>query len=70
MAETQEALMRKVEELSEIIKAQSLKLTSQSEAMDAQSAQVAEQAAKLAALRRASEDTCTREHRSSSPVNA
>ena len=68
MAETQEALMRKVEELSEIIKAQSLKLTSQSEAMDAQSAQVAEQAAKLAALRGASEDTRTREHWSISPA--
>ena len=43
MAETQEALMHGVEELSEMIKAQSLKLATQSEAMDAQSAPVAEQ---------------------------
>ena len=49
-----------------MIKAQSLKLTTQSEAMDAQSAQVVEQAAKLAALQGVSEDTRTREHRSSS----
>ena len=70
MAETQEAMMRKLEDVSGMIKTQSLKLTTQSEATDAQSTQVAEQAAKLAALQRASEDTCTREHRSSSPVNA
>ena len=63
MAETQEALMRKVEDLLEIIKAQSLKLTTQSEAMDAQSAQLAEQAAKLVALQGASEDTHTNEYR-------
>ena len=39
MAETQEALMRRVEELSEMTAAQSLKLTTQSEAMDAQPAE-------------------------------
>ena len=66
MAETQEAMMRKLEDVSGMIKTQSLKLTTQSEATDAQSTQVAEQAAKLAALQGVSEDTRTREHRSSS----
>ena len=67
MAETQEALMRKVEDLSELNAAQSLKLTTQSEAINAQSAQVAEQTVKLAVLQGASEDAHTREHRLSSP---
>ena len=68
MAETQEAMMRKLEDVSGMIKTQSLKLTTQSEATDAQSTQVAEQAAKLAALQGAREDTRTSEHRSSSPA--
>ena len=59
--------MRKVEELSEMVKAQSLKFTTKSEAMDAQSAQVVEQTARLATLQGASEDPRTKEHRSTSP---
>lgn len=65
---SQKALMREVEELTKQIAAQSLKLADRSKAMDAQSAQAAEQAAKLAALEEASEDAHTREHRSSSPA--
>ena len=68
MAGTQEVQMRKVEELPELIAAQSLKLTIQPDAIDAQSAQVTELTAKLAGLQRASEDAFTREPRSSSPA--
>ena len=56
MAETQQkALTRKVQELSKLVEAQSLQLADQSKAMDTQPAQVAEQAAKLAALQGESE---------------
>ena len=69
MAETQEALMRKVEEPSELIVAKSLKLTTQSEVMDAQSTQVAEQAVKLAAIQGERDHARTREHRSRSSAS-
>ena len=56
MAEThQKARTRKVQEVSQLVEAQSLQLADQSKAMDTQSAQVAEQAAKLEALQGESE---------------
>ena len=67
MAKTQEALMRKVEEPSELIVAKSL--NTQSEVMDAQSTQVAEQAVKLAAIQGERDHARTREHRSRSSAS-
>ena len=67
MAKTQEALMRKVEEPSELIVAKSL--NTQSEVLDAQSTQVAEQAVKLAAIQGERDHARTREHRSRSSAS-
>lgn len=69
MAETQDALMHKVDELTQLVAAQSLRMTAQSEAMDAQSVRMTEQAVKPAELRGASKDSRIGEHRSRSPTS-
>ena len=63
MAETQDSLMRNVDEFTELVAVQCLTTTTQSEAMDAQSVQMTKQAVKLVELQDASEDARTGEHR-------
>lgn len=69
MAETQDVLMGKVEKLTELVAAQSLKMDAQSEAMDSQSVQVTTTSTKLLTLHEESENAGTARHLMTSPVS-
>lgn len=68
MVETQDALMHKVGEFTQLVAAQSLKMIAQSKAMDAQSVLMTEQAVRLTELQGASEDAPHQEHKSRPPA--
>ena len=57
MSETQDALTCKVEEFTELVAAQSLKMSARSEAMAAESVPILEHAVKWAELHGGGEDT-------------